>query len=507
MIHPHLLDFKPSLASPGATWIALFLSVYALAWALRRRDLDHIPSIGYSGVLTSWIGAALSVVQLEKITQEGYKKYGGRPFKVSTLTGWVVVVAGPQYVEDIRKAPEEVLSLAAAADEMLQLEHTMGPTILESQYHTEVIKNPLTRNLATNFGDLYDEISLTIPSFIPTGDEWVKLPAYKTVMAITNRTVNRLFVGQPLCRDPNLAAANESFTLAVIKLSTILRFFPKNVRWLVARVISDVESNLQKVIKHLGPNIQERLDMKAKYGEDWPDKPLDLLSWLIDESPEHLRNVRDLSLRCLVVNFAAMHTTSMGWTHLLFNLAVYPEYIEALREEADTVIRAEGWSKAAMARLRKLDSFLKESLRHSSGFLTMERGVIQPLTLSDGTTLPAGSSVAVAVKCMHMDEQYYPNPETFNGFRFLDSKLSEHSRQQVVALSLDWIMFGSGRHACPGRFLAVNEIKALTAYTILNYDIKLASATRPADLHLGSTSLPNQTADIWFRKRKYDNRQ
>ncbi len=33
--------------------------------------------------------------------------------------------------------------------------------------------------------------------------------------------------------------------------------------------------------------------------------------------------------------------------------------------------------------------------------------------------------------------------------------------------------FGFGRHACPGRFFAANEIKLVLAQLLLNYDMKL----------------------------------
>jgi len=47
----------------------------------------------------------------------------------------------------------------------------------------------------------------------------------------------------------------------------------------------------------------------------------------------------------------------------LYDLAAYPEYVAPLREEAEAVIKEEGWSKKAIGKLHKLDSFLKESQR------------------------------------------------------------------------------------------------------------------------------------------------
>jgi len=50
-------------------------------------------------------------------------------------------------------------------------------------------------------------------------------------------------------------------------------------------------------------------------------------------------------------------------THALFDLASSPEYFRPLREEAEEVINREGWTKAALDQMPKLDSFIKESQR------------------------------------------------------------------------------------------------------------------------------------------------
>lgn len=41
-----------------------------------------------------------------------------------------------------------------------------------------------------------------------------------------------------------------------------------------------------------------------------------------------------------------------------------PHYIQPIRDEVEAVIGKEGWSKASLAKMYKLDSFLKESQRH-----------------------------------------------------------------------------------------------------------------------------------------------
>jgi Cytochrome P450 len=47
----------------------------------------------------------------------------------------------------------------------------------------------------------------------------------------------------------------------------------------------------------------------------------------------------------------------------LYRLLENPEYIEPLREEVDAVIAEEGWTKAGIDKMHKIDSFLRETQR------------------------------------------------------------------------------------------------------------------------------------------------
>ena len=57
-------------------------------------------------------------------------------------------------------------------------------------------------------------------------------------------------------------------------------------------------------------------------------------------------------------------SSAQSVTIALFLLAQNPEYIEPLRAEIRSVIEEEGWTKASFGRMWKVDSFLKEILRH-----------------------------------------------------------------------------------------------------------------------------------------------
>ena len=57
------------------------------------------------------------------------------------------------------------------------------------------------------------------------------------------------------------------------------------------------------------------------------------------------------------------YTTQQRFTHALYHLAANPEYLIPLREEVESVVKVDGWTKGAMNKMRRLDSFMRESQR------------------------------------------------------------------------------------------------------------------------------------------------
>jgi cytochrome P450 len=56
-------------------------------------------------------------------------------------------------------------------------------------------------------------------------------------------------------------------------------------------------------------------------------------------------------------------------TQTLYRLLAHPEYIELLRQEVEAVVAQEGWTKAGMDKMHKIDSFIRETQRIDTPFL------------------------------------------------------------------------------------------------------------------------------------------
>lgn len=73
------------------------------------------------------------------------------------------------------------------------------------------------------------------------------------------------------------------------------------------------------------------------------------------------------------------------------------------------------------------------------------------------------------------DPELYANPDQWDGYRFL--KMREDPAKQNSALLVstrpDFLAFGHGQHACPGRFFASNEAKVAVLSFIMKYNFEL----------------------------------
>ncbi|KAF8552118.1 hypothetical protein OG21DRAFT_175039 [Imleria badia] len=82
----------------------------------------------------------------------------------------MVVLGGRQQIEDLRKAPDDVLSFIDAADEIMQKKHTLGPELHHSTYHVEVIRSHLTQNLNTIYPEIRDGVSVAFDEVLDLRD-------------------------------------------------------------------------------------------------------------------------------------------------------------------------------------------------------------------------------------------------------------------------------------------------------------------------------------------------
>ncbi|KAK1225679.1 hypothetical protein PQX77_011371 [Marasmius sp. AFHP31] len=531
------------LIAVGADWdwykigLGTFVAYCALKYlqfVKTRGELSHIPTLGSSSLIPSYLTAYKFFRDGRNFISVGVQQFPGGIFKVPTFDGWQVIVHGRGMLEDLKKAGEEDLSTLEAFADLIKSDYTLSPTILHNPYHIDVVRTPLTRNINARFDEVCDEVAVAFDESLPAqkDGEWHSptndsLDPLTMVQNIVVRASNRLLVGLPLCRNEDWCKLNVQFTVEVNRDSILISLFPRFLHPIVGPLISTWKANMRRAMRHLGEIVKEKLQM-AEAGEE---RPNDVVTWLVDmnnqignECQKGSHAVEDIVGRVLSINFAAIHTTSTAFTHALYHLAAHPEVQPLLREELERVLFTNkedggeglGWTKAGMVQLRVMDSFLKESQRFMTiQAISMTRRAVKPYTFSNGVVVPPGTFVAYASHAVHQDPEVYSQAQEFIPTRFSDMRTGEEStKHQTVTPTPEWLIFGVGKHACPGRFFAVNEIKSMLVYLIRNWDVRFDEEKNagkdgiewesgyPRSKEYMGNVVPNADVKLLFRKRK-----
>ena len=360
--------------------------------------------------------------------------------------------------------------------------------------------------------------------------EWTEIGIWNNMMRIIPSITNRMMLGLPLCRNEDFLSNMGKFAMDVISCATIyLRFTPRFLKPLVGPLVSIPNTrHWRNTTKYTLPIINERLANFKRKQEDptfhW-DEPNDYLSWHINLATAEGRHDEltpdMISRRLMPLNFAAIHTTALTITNVIFDLLSSPDspkWLQGIKEEAERVLAEEGgrWTKAGLARCYRSDSAIRESMRVSNFMTRTVLRKVMPAegieNKAEGWRAPQGVLLSVDMHSVQHDAAIYPDPDNYDAFRFSRPKeksnaSSVHSEASgirntgLVTTSDIFLAFSHGRHACPGRFFVSLEMKLLLAYVVMNYEVEPLK-TRPPNTWFGPTSLPPMKATIKVRRKE-----
>ncbi|KAF4953517.1 hypothetical protein FGADI_5851 [Fusarium gaditjirri] len=294
-----------------------------------------------------------------------------------------------------------------------------------------------------------------------------------------------------------------------------MKLFPRAIKPLAAPLITRFNRiHTREFEKILKPEINARLEEYDSQDQPSKSDRNDYLQWLIGQAKEIGKwknwQVRVLAQRILLLNFASIHTTTFAVTHALLDIASSsPDLVSELRDVESVLTLHDGkWNKRAVAQLEKLDSAIRESQRKNSIVsIGVSRTVVgeKGVTFPSGTHVPKGLRIAVPGYSVLQDSEIYPEPKTYKPLRFYDARQNEADeyvksvRNALPTATQDFLAWGLGRNACPGRFFASNETKMLLAYILLNYDIEHL-AERSRNTLIVQNRIPPMKATLRRRK-------
>ncbi|KAK0437130.1 cytochrome P450 [Desarmillaria tabescens] len=164
--------------------------------------------------------------------------------------------------------------------------------------------------------------------------------------------------------------------------------------------------------------------------------------------------------------FASIHQTAAVIVWVVFELAVRPEVIPTLRAELQDILEVDehtgklALTNASLKKAERLDSFIREVMRTKGDTLSTIRLTMRDVTLG-GYTIPKGQLVCPLATLSHRNPAYHGE----DAEEFVSDRWVGHGKPAVMVSPTYW-PFGLGRFACPGRALAVAEIKLAVFFLI-----------------------------------------
>ncbi|CAM1504814.1 Fc.00g024050.m01.CDS01 [Cosmosporella sp. VM-42] len=464
----------------------------------------------------------------EALFRDAYLNYSkkGIPVVVPGLGFRTEIIMPQSSMRWVLSQPDELLDVAHAFADVDQVRWSLGhEKIVVDAWQGLIVKTDMNRVLENICAAMNNELGLVFDEQFGTDTEhWKEVELFPTIQIIVAQAASRFTVGMPLCRDKEYLQTALSINQRLIMNAGVTGACPHFLRPVVGRIFEfSVLTYLKKMKKWFLPLYKQRLET-LKHDRDDPnyEEPQDQLQMMLrfaeKERPHELHDEELILRRLAANNFGSMHQTALQVTNLILNvLGSDAEFntIAVLRDEIDRVIssdESELWTKAKVSQMTRSDSIGRETLRLQSfgGRAIFRKVMTNDFKTQEGYHIPRGSILSFLSQPAHLDAENVEDPLKFDPFRF--SRIREIAAtkdEKVPPVSLvstgpDFLPFGHGKHACPGRFLIDFELKMILAYVLRNYDIEFPESyngQRPPNYWLTEAVFPPNGAKVRVKRR------
>jgi len=226
--------------------------------------------------------------------------------------------------------------------------------------------------------------------------------------------------------------------------------------------------------------------------ESRPDDLLDVLLRALDlpESDGRMSEAQAVDEAMTLFN-GGYHSSSMGLTWMLFELARHPEIAIRVRAEVDAVLAGRDATLADLATLRYTASVVKECLRlWPPAWELFARENVADVELG-GYHIAEGGIFLIHPFVTQRDGRFFPDPLRFDPERF------SPEREQSIS-HFAYFPFGRGPHACIGSAFASMELTLVLATLMQHIQWRLVPG-QPAEVQPKPRVAIRPERPIWLQ--------
>lgn len=225
---------------------------------------------------------------------------------------------------------------------------------------------------------------------------------------------------------------------------------------------------IENLVNDLIGKARERMAADPEL-EESPTNFLEAL--LVEQKKDPSFTDKEVFGNVFTILLAGEDTTSNSISWTLYYLAQHPEIYQRIREEANTVFPDTTCANSheEVAQLKYTEAVCMEAIRMKpvSPNLYMQAKddvIIQDLELKKGTTIMMQNKVG------QTSEEHFSEADKFLPERWLTNGCRHHTAHSPNMIRA----FGAGPRFCPGKNLAIQEMKMAISMICKNFDLSLA---------------------------------
>jgi len=195
----------------------------------------------------------------------------------------------------------------------------------------------------------------------------------------------------------------------------------------------------------------------------------------------------DIASNVITMLLAGEDTTANTLAWLIYLVARQPDVARRLKDEAHAVLGVDRYptSPEHLAALSFTEACAHETMRMKpvAPFLLFETN--HATTIGD-IAVPADTTILTLLRPGATDEQYFPQASDFIPERWMQAEGGGNVNTSAERISMP---FGAGARICPGRNLALLEIKMVTAMLFRNFDVDDLRSEEHVAFTMGPTQI------------------
>jgi cytochrome P450 len=466
----------------------------------QRRKISQLPGPRGLPILGNFL--QLDLPKLHLILEEWSDRYGGI-YKFKLLNKTVVAVSNPELVQCVlRDRPEtyrRVSTIELAARELGThgLFTTEGEQWRRERYVTmHAFKSEYLRRFFLNMLKITERLhkrwgaSADAGLSVDVQEDWMRFTIDNTTLFAFGYDINMV----------ENESVNFQQHLERFRIGLNTRTGAPFPYWHYIKLPSD--RALEKSLAILKETIAEFIQKTRQRLENEPElanQPSNFLEALLVTKDEKGNSFSYEEIQGNIFNIllAGEDTTARTLSWLLYFMAEHPEIQGKMQEEVDENLLAEQImpiDQNVIDKLHYIEAVAHETLRLKAvaPLLCMETNIDTEL---DGVFIPKGVPVMLLTRGGVLHEENFTDAHQFKPERWMETRPTGCVHNRNASLP-----FGAGPRSCPGRNLAMLEIKMAIAMVCKNFSVTRVDAEQPVQEVFSFTMMPDKLK-VKFEKR------